>query len=99
MAFYYSPFECTIGEDDQARVCECSYLRVIGGLQFPKAHGYSDQFCDLIRWLLTVDKDKRPFVPEVELRVAKMRQASAKAGGAGKGDGAKADSGWADAQP
>lgn len=50
-------------------MCDCSYLRVIGGLQFPKAHGYSPAFCELVRWTLTVDKDKRPFVGDVQARV------------------------------
>ncbi|KAG8461137.1 hypothetical protein KFE25_003706 [Diacronema lutheri] len=90
MAFYFSPFECTIGEDDQARVCECSYLRVIGGLQFPKAHAYSDEFVQLVRWLLTVDKDKRPFVHEVQRKVAQLR-------GRGAHDGGDAARVWADA--
>ncbi|KAJ1628297.1 kinase-like domain-containing protein [Pavlovales sp. CCMP2436] len=92
MCFYFSPFESIIGEDDQPRVCDCSYLRVIAGLQFPKANLYSEQMCELIRWMLTVDKDQRPFVPELQERVAKLL---AHAGG---GAGASNDQ-WANAQP
>lgn len=90
MAFGYSPFECTIGEDDLPRVCECSYLRVIGGPQFPRAHGYSEGFAQLVRWLLTVDREARPFVPEVQRRVAALLEAG--------GGGAGAEEHWADAQ-
>ena len=51
MGFYYSPFECTY-QDATQRVVECSYLRVIGGAQFPpdKA-GYSAAFVELINWI------------------------------------------------
>ena len=65
MGFYYSPFECTY-QDATQRVVECSYLRVIGGAQFPpdKA-GYSDSLIEMINWMLTVDPRKRPFVADV----------------------------------
>ena len=40
MAFYYSPFECTFQESKQT-VVDCSYLRVIGGAQYPSDSIYS----------------------------------------------------------
>ena len=40
MAFYYSPFECTFQESKQT-VVDCSYLRVIGGAQYPSESIYS----------------------------------------------------------
>jgi len=69
MAFYYSPFESNVGEDGVPRVCECTYLRVIGGPQFPKSSPYSSPFLDLVRWMLSVDVASRPFVHEVQMQV------------------------------
>jgi serine/threonine kinase 16 len=72
MGFYYSPFECTY-QDATQRVVECSYLRVIGGAQFPpdKA-GYSDSLIEMINWMLTVDPRKRPFVADVHARCVQL---------------------------
>ena len=72
MGFYYSPFECTY-QDATQRVVECSYLRVIGGAQFPpdKA-GYSDALIEMINWMLTVDPRKRPFVADVHARCVQL---------------------------
>jgi len=71
MAFVYSPFECTF-QDDEQRVVDCSYLRVIGGAQYPSKCEYSKEFIALIEWMLTVDPQKRPTVVDVIARVQGM---------------------------
>lgn len=52
MAFGYSPFECSFYDNGDVRIVECTYLAVIGVIRFPKAHPYSTDFCDLIRYVL-----------------------------------------------
>jgi len=71
MAFVYSPFECTF-QDDKQNVVECSYLRVIGGAQYPSKCEYSKEFIALIEWMLTVDPQKRPHVKDVIAKVQTM---------------------------
>ena len=71
MAFYYSPFECTFQESKQT-VVDCSYLRVIGGAQYPSESIYSQDFVALIEWMLTVDRQKRPPAKDVISRVQGM---------------------------
>ena len=72
MVFSYSPFECTF-QDATQRVVECTHLRVIGGAQFPTgAQACAPAFASLIQWMLTVEPQKRPFVPQVQARVREM---------------------------
>merc|ERR1719198_924884 len=39
MAYGYSPFECELNNDNSGtlRVVECTYLRIIGNIQFPSS--------------------------------------------------------------
>ena len=71
MAFYYSPFECTF-QDNKQTVVDCSYLRVIGGAQYPSESPYSKEFVALIEWMLTVNPQKRPSAKDVLSRVQGM---------------------------
>jgi serine/threonine kinase 16 len=77
MAFGYSPFECEIvpdrsGSGHKARVVDCSYLRVIGRVDFPEQISYSTGFVDLVNWMLTADHTNRPHVHEVIARVEQL---------------------------
>ena len=33
---------------------------------------YSDEFCDLIRWVMQTDPSERPSAPEVEQRIVQL---------------------------
>jgi serine/threonine kinase 16 len=68
IAFGWSPFECTFTSQGLKYV-DCSYLRVIGKVNFPDPCRYSQQFCDLILWILNQNIAKRPHVYEIIARV------------------------------
>ena len=65
MAFGLSPFEVEYSSRGEARVVDCSHLRVIARVPFPPSHPYSDTLVDLILWLLQQDAAVRPTVPVV----------------------------------
>ncbi|TDH67427.1 hypothetical protein CCR75_006317 [Bremia lactucae] len=65
LAFGYSPFECSFYDSGVVRVVECSYLAVIGSIKFPKNCPYSPKFCNMIRWILTLDASARPTVFDI----------------------------------
>lgn len=60
MAFGYSPFESQVTKNDEIQITECSYLRVIGRIQFPIKHPYSQFFIGLIQNMLSQDPEYRP---------------------------------------
>mmetsp|Transcript_1105 Transcript_1105/g.1680 ORF Transcript_1105/g.1680 Transcript_1105/m.1680 type:complete len:240 (+) Transcript_1105:322-1041(+) len=74
LAFGYSPFECEfLGESNKPTVVECSFLRVIGPLSFPRNDKkYSPEFVKIIKWILNVDTGKRPFIGQVIERIESL---------------------------
>lgn len=60
MAFGQSPF-------DGSATSACS-----GSIRFPSTHSYSDEFADLIQWILTTDPQHRPSVGHIKDRVQAM---------------------------
>jgi serine/threonine kinase 16 len=69
MLFGYSPFECEFS-GGQARVVECTYLRVIGKLpQPPKSMKYSKPFYDMLLECLHVDSAERPTMDDLKLLI------------------------------
>ena len=87
MAFGYSPFECEVsadptGRSHKVRIVDCSFLRVIGKVEFPEPCKYSSEFCELISWILTVDNTKRPHVHDVISRVEQLAGGEPARGGA-----------------
>ncbi len=56
--------------------CDGSALSAMSGrVIFPKQHQYSQEFCELVKWVLTVDVEERPGVAEVQQRIESMLQA------------------------
>jgi serine/threonine kinase 16 len=81
MAFGYSPFECEIvpdrsGSGHKVRVVDCSYLRVIGRIEFPEQCTYTSGFTNLISWIMSAEITKRPHVHEVITRVEQLATAA-----------------------
>lgn len=72
MAFGYSPFESEIGPDNQIRVVDCTFLRVIGKVSYPKYHKYSENLLELISFMLEQDPKKRPFIGDIIDKLLKM---------------------------
>lgn len=72
MAFGYSPFECEFTSSNELRIVECTHLRVIGNWSFPTRISYSAAFCDLIRWMLTLDPLQRPTISKVLDQIQKL---------------------------
>ncbi|KAG5184925.1 Serine/threonine protein kinase/TGF-beta stimulated factor [Tribonema minus] len=74
LAFGYSPFECEFTSFDQPRVVECSFLRVIGPITWPKKPRFSSGLCDLIKWILNQDPQQRPQVDGVLVKTDELLQ-------------------------
>ena len=72
MAFGFSPFECEFTPSNQLRIVECTHLRVIGNWSFPTGRSYSAAFCELIRWMLTLDPLQRPTISRVLDQIQKL---------------------------
>lgn len=69
----YSPFECEFTPTGEARVVECTHLRVIGPVPFPHdATRGSPAFRELLKWMLTQDPSARPTVDDVLARLRGM---------------------------
>lgn len=60
MAFGRSPFDNETGS---------SALAVLSKVEYPEVHPYSDQYIQLIQWMLKVKLKHRPFVPAVIQRI------------------------------
>jgi serine/threonine kinase 16 len=89
LAFGYSPFESTRGEDGRLRLAEASHLRTLAPLVFPLHHAFSEGFCAFVAWMLTKDAAARPAIEAVLerahdllMRAEAARPAQAAAGGA-----------------
>eukprot|EP01084_Bolivina_argentea_P183891 317265_1 len=63
MAFGHSPFEDETGSPA---------LAVLSKVQYPAVHPYSDEYIELIEWMLKIKLKQRPFVPAVIQRVNDM---------------------------
>jgi serine/threonine kinase 16 len=86
LAFGYSPFESTRGEDGQLRLAEASHLRTLAPLVFPTHHAFSEGFCAFVAWMLTKDAAARPAI-EAVLERAHALLMRAQAAGAVAGSG------------
>ena len=81
MLYGASPFECEYNRSNgQIKIVDCTQLRVIGSLPFPPPHTapsnwYSQDLThDLIPWMLTQDRTKRPTLIQVIARVDSFLQ-------------------------
>jgi len=92
LAFGYSPFESTRGEDGQLRLAEASHLRTLAPLVFPLHHAFSEGFCAFVAWMLTKDAAARPAIEAVLERAHDLLM-RAEAAGAVQAAGAAAASG------
>ncbi|XP_064390546.1 probable serine/threonine-protein kinase DDB_G0291350 [Halichondria panicea] len=55
--------------------CDGSALSAMSGrITFPREHSYSEEFCELVVCVLSVDPDSRPSVTEVEDRLTTLLQ-------------------------
>lgn len=73
MMYGYSPFECEFRDDGTARVVECTHLRVLGPIRFPRTRNRgSQQFMGLVKWMLQADPAKRPSLNAVMDRLEAM---------------------------
>ncbi len=65
LVYGWSPFESEITEKGTIKPLECTYLRVINGISFPKPTKYSPEFRKYIQSMLEIDAQKRPNIQEV----------------------------------
>lgn len=71
LRYGFSPFECEFigngrgGGASGVRVVECSFLRVIGPVNFPTDGTVSQRYQELVMFALEQDPLKRPFVEQV----------------------------------
>lgn len=85
MMYGSSPFELEFrngdgGMSSDARIVECTHLRVLGGkVPFPAINSrreaifrYTQEIKQLVEWILTVDRTERPTIDEVYNRVENL---------------------------
>ena len=65
LRYGFSPFECEFVGNGGVRVVECSFLRVIGPVNFPPDGRVSQRYEELVMFALEQDPLKRPFVEQV----------------------------------
>jgi len=66
MAFNESPFE------HEAATGSVALAVGSGKLDFPHGHKFSEEFCQLIKWMMTLDPHSRPFVDDVIAKIGSV---------------------------
>lgn len=68
----YSPFECEFDPNDQLRVVECSYTRVLSKIPAPQKLSENDNFIlELVSWTLVRELNCRPFCADIIERLGR----------------------------